>query len=146
MKKFLLYISLSLLSLVSLSSCKSDIDNSFQATWIVVSYADPFKATMEPTIVSTGEKYILRFNDDGNFSFSTDCNTVSGEYKSEGDKLHFLNMYATEMACDREIVERCVKSQLPTVESFKLQDDTVLTLLGKDSNVLFELRKASDQE
>lgn len=137
---------MSLLAFASLSSCKSDTDNSFQATWIVVSYTDPFKATMAPTIVSPGEKYILRFNDDGLFSFSTDCNTVSGDYKYDGDKLQFLNMYATEMACDKEIVERCVKSQLPAVESFKLQDDSVLTLLGKDSNVLFEFRKAPAQE
>ncbi len=101
----------------------------------------PFKATMEETQVSPDESYTLRLHDTGIFSLTTDCNTISGEYSIDGQSLRFNNLSATELACEKEIVERSFKSQLPMVKSYNFPNDTSLCLLGREDNVLVKLVK-----
>ena len=111
----------------------------------MVSYADPFKATLEATPVSEDEIYTLQFDDSDGFIFNTDCNTISGEYAVTCEKIQFINPAATEMACDKEIVERSVKSQLTSVDSYTLPNDSTLYLAGRQGNVLFKFVKAYDR-
>ena len=125
-------------------SCVSNKENRLVGDWRVVSYTDPFKATMGPTLVSPDEVYTLRFHDTGSFSFTTDCNTVSGEFSLSGKHIKFLNISVTEMACDKEIVERSVKCQLPGVDSFDQPDDSTLCLLGSRGNTLIRLVKVQN--
>ena len=142
MKKIFIFAAIAFAFLLSVLSCSSD--NPLIGEWRVVAYADPFRAINDATIVNSDEIFTLQFHADGFFSFTTDCNTISGEFAASGKKLHFLNLSATEVACDREIVERSIKCQLPMVVSYNLGDDSTLCLLGQQGNVLVKLVKAQD--
>ncbi|MDE6269967.1 MAG: META domain-containing protein [Muribaculaceae bacterium] len=143
MKKYLIIIAATLACVISWVACAPNKNNQLTGKWRLETYADPFKAILEPTTVEDGEIYTLQLDDNGVFSFTTDCNTVSGEYAVSGSRIHFLNLCATEMACESEIVERSVKCQLPGVESYRLSEDSTLCLLGSQGNVLFKLAKAN---
>ena len=139
MKKSLFFLAIIVVCLLNIFSCTSV--NPLVGEWTVITYSDPFKATIGASTVSSDENYILQFNDNGFFSFTTDCNTISGEFTISGKEIRFLNLSATEMACDKEIVERSIKSLLPMVDSFDLTNDSVLCLLGQQGNVLMKLAK-----
>ena len=140
MKKiYIVYIAI--VSLFFAIGCSSGKKNDLVGRWSVKIYTDPFKATMEATKVSTNESYTLQFHDTGIFSLTTDCNTISGEYSTDGQNLRFDNLSATELACEKEIAERSLKSQLPMVESYNFPNDTTLCLLGRENNVLVKLVK-----
>ena len=141
MKKFFILIAITVTCLLNIVSCTSG--NPLIGEWAVIDYSDPFKATNDVTKVLSDENYILQFHDNGLFSFATDCNIISGEFTMSGKEIHFLNLSSTELACDREIVERSVKSQLPMVESYDLTSDSILCLLGKRGNVLMKLVRGS---
>ena len=143
MKKFLISVVVAVACLSAVVSCGSS--NPLVGRWNVVTYADPFKATMGLTEVATDRTYTLQFDENGTFWFTTDCNTVSGEYSVDVQSLQFGNLSATELACDREIVERCVKSELPMVVSFDTPDDSTLCLLGSQGYVLFKFVKTSSE-
>lgn len=143
MRKISIFAILTGIMIVSVISCSSDHRDSLIGKWLVISYADPFKATMGATMVPSTENYRLMFDENGYFSFSTDCNTVSGVYRQSDKQIRFSNLSVTEMACENEIVERSVKSQLPNVEAFDLSGDSILCLLSSSGNVLFKLKKAS---
>ena len=141
MKKFFALIATTVICLLNIVSCTSE--HPLIGEWAVINYSDPFIATNDATEVSSDENYILQFHNNGFFSFTTDCNTISGEFTLSGKEIHFLNLSATEMACDREIVERSVKSQLPMVDSYDLTNDSILSLIGKQGNVLMKLVRGS---
>lgn len=143
MKKstFILAILYCLLSAVG---CSSNQENLLAGRWKVESYADPSKATMGATSVSSDETYSLQLDDHGRFWFTTDCNTISGEYNVDARHLQFENLSATELACDHEIVERSIKTQLPMVVSYDLPDDSTLCLLGRQGNILVRLVRATN--
>ena len=135
------YPFIAFVSLIFVIGCTSLKENTLVGRWRVEAYANPFKATMEETQVSPDESYTLRLHDTGIFSLTTDCNTISGEYSIDGQSLRFNNLSATELACEKEIVERSFKSQLPMVKSYNFPNDTSLCLLGREDNVLVKLVK-----
>lgn len=145
MRKYIFTFGI-LICLLIASACSSNTDNLLVGKWKVETYADPFKATLDPTVVAPYELYILMLNDDGLFWFTTDCNTISGEYKCNAKDLKFENVSATELACDKEIVERSIKSQLPMVDSYDLKNDSTLCLLGSHGNVLVRLIKVNEPD
>lgn len=120
-------------------SCASVDSAALIGAWKMRSYANLFTSSLSRTEVTPEEKYILRFDKTGIFSFTTDCNTVSGQYKVTGDALEFLNPFATEMACDSEVVERSIKADIPMISGYKMSGDTVLCLTDNRGNVLIEL-------
>lgn len=135
-----IYIAfIAIVSLVVAMGCSSGKENALVGRWRIETYTDPFKATIEPTEVSANECYTLQFNDEGGFWLTTDCNTISGEYSTDGQSIQFNNLSATELACEKEIAERSLKSQLPMVESYDFPNDTTLCLLGREGNILVEL-------
>lgn len=136
---YILFIAI--VSLFFAIGCSSSKKNDLVGRWSVKTYTDPFKTTMEATKVSPNESYTLQFHDTGIFSLTTDCNTISGEYSTDGQSLRFSNLSATELACEKEIAERSLKSQLPMVESYNFPNDTTLCLLGKQGNILVKLVK-----
>lgn len=135
---------IAIVSLIFAIGCSSGKNNDLVGRWIVVTYTDPFKSTMEATKVSLNESYTLQFHDTGIFSLTTDCNTISGEFATDGQSLRFNNLSATELACEKEIAERSMKSQLPMVESYNFPNDTTLCLLGRQRNILVELVKVTN--
>lgn len=142
-----IYIAfIALLSLIVSIGCSSGKENPLVGRWRVETYTDPFKAKMEPTEVSPKESYTLQFHDTGIFSLTTDCNTISGKYSTDVQNLRFNSLSATELACEKEIVERSLKSQLPMVESYNFPNDTTLCLVGREGNVLVKLVKVRNWE
>lgn len=139
-KNILFWASLLIISVIYIS-CSSAMQNSLVSQWEITSYANPFGSSLSLTTVSAGEKYTLQFDSDGVFSFTTDCNVISGRYSVKKNQLRFINPAATEMACDKEIVERCIKSSLPIIVSYDLPNDSTLRLLGSQGNALIELVK-----
>lgn len=144
MRKSLLQFTL-LSCLFIASACSSNNENNLEGKWRVDSYADPSKATLGHTSVASDEIYTLIFHDTGLFSFTTDCNTISGEYTANEHNLQFENISATELACDKEIVERSIKCDLPMVVSYDLPNDSTLLLLGRQGNVLIKLIKINKE-
>ncbi len=122
-----------------------DEKDALAGRWKVTTYADMASSKVS-AIVSADGDYILRLHDRGFFSFTTDCNTISGDYVVNGRELRFVNISATELGCEKEVVERCIKSCLGLVESCDFPTDTTLWLLGSRDNVLIELVKLQDGE
>ncbi len=140
-----IYIAfIALVSLIVAIGCSSGKECALVGRWRVVTYSDPSKAIVEPTEVSQDESYALQFHDTGIFSLTTDCNTISGEYSIDGQSIRFDNLSATELACEKEIVERSMETQLPMVESYDFSNDTTLCLLGREGNLLVKLIKVRD--
>ncbi len=140
-----IYIAfMALVSLIVAIGCSSGKENALVGRWRVETYTDPFKATMEPTEVSQDESYTLQIHDTGIFSLTTDCNTISGEYSTDGQSIRFDNLSATELACEKEIVERSMETQLPMVEAYDFPNDTTLCLLGREGNLLVKFIKVRD--
>ncbi|MDE7470451.1 MAG: META domain-containing protein [Paramuribaculum sp.] len=146
MRKILIFSAISFVCLLTLLSCSSAGRNPLVGEWRLTIYTDPFKATLDPTAVSAGDVFLLRINTDHTFSFSTDCNTISGNYRLSARNLQFFDLSATELACGSEIVERSVKTQFPMVKSFDLTADSTLCLLGGQGNVLMRLSKYRDDD
>lgn len=132
---------IALVSLIVAIGCSSSKESALVGRWRVEIYTDPSKATMEPTEVSQDESYTLQFHDTGVFSLTTDCNTISGEYSTDGQGIRFDNLSATELACEKGIVEHSIETQLPMVESYDFPNDTTLCLLGRKGNLLVKLVK-----
>ncbi len=139
-------VFIAIVSLFFAIGCSLSKKSDLVGRWSVKTYTDPFKATMGATKVSPNESYTLQFHDTGIFSLTTDCNTISGEYSTDGQSLRFNNLSATELACEKEIVERSLKSQLPMVESYNFPNDTTLCLVGREGNVVVKLVKVRNWE
>ena len=133
MKKLSLFVTI--IFAWTLTSCPTNTP--LCGKWDVVAFADSYNGT--------DEVYTLQFHDDGHFSFTTDCNTVSGDFQISGKQLRFLNLAATEIACDNEVVEQQVKSLLPIIESYDLTNDSILSLLGKHGDVLITLHASAPE-
>ncbi|MEK7106556.1 MAG: META domain-containing protein, partial [Patescibacteria group bacterium] len=62
--------------------------------WIKAQYNDGREVLPKKAGVFT-----LTFNKDGRFSVTTDCNSMSGEYKAQKDLIVFENIASTLMYC-----------------------------------------------
>ncbi len=62
--------------------------------WVSTLYNDGKKVAPPKAKIFT-----IVFRDDGNFSATTDCNSVGGEYKTSGNKIVLSNIISTLMYC-----------------------------------------------
>ena len=97
---------------------------SLDGKWRLVDYA----GETEVAVVPDAEQYCLQMQADGVFTINTDCNSIGGNYKLNGDSITFDNIGVTEMACPSEAVENAMKRILPQVTTYTIAADTVLTL------------------
>ena len=130
--------------LISMVSCTASRADKIVGNWKVVTYVDPFSSQFSATRSADGGQYVLQLHDSGFFSLTTDCNTVSGNYSVGDGTLRFIDPSATEMACEHEAVERCLKAVLPLVEAYDCPDDSSLRLHGSSGNSLITLNKLVD--
>lgn len=138
MNKFISTIVILLVTTL-LMSCSSRSATSVYGKWKLHEYADIAGSSLELTKLGHDERCTLTLHDTGVFSFTTDCNTVSGEYSVNRTELNFRNMACTEMACDKENIERAIRSLLPMVDSFECHSDSTLILWDARGNVLLSL-------
>lgn len=46
------------------------------------------------------ESFTLKFNNDGTFSATTDCNSAGGKYATAGENISFTEIFSTLMYCE----------------------------------------------
>lgn len=76
-------------------------------------------------------QFIARFNEDGTFSSTTDCNNTFGAYTRDESALTFGPLAATLMACLDETKEMIYGEMLSQVTSYMIADNGNLVLMLK---------------
>lgn len=138
MKQSIIVVITMVLSIL-FSSCEDPSDSMVYGAWRLEKYNSIATSSYGLTPVVKNDNYILQFNKSGKFSFTTDCNTLSGDYSIDKTGLIFTNISFTEKACKDMIVEESLKSNLMYIKSCEIKDDRLLILKDKDGNILMEL-------
>lgn len=86
---------------------------------------------------SKGE-FTLTFNDDASINVSTDCNSMLGEYKTDGELLSFGELISTLMYCS-DSQEQIFSDMLRDVERFGFtsRGELILEMSGGKGLILF---------
>ncbi|WP_289489432.1 MULTISPECIES: META domain-containing protein [Bacteroidaceae] len=139
-------IELAIISLcLLLFSCEKHSSVELYGKWQIVEYK--CIASSSPiglSKVTDDDNYSLEFDNRGNVICNTDCNLVTGKYVIDGNRLAFDEITSTELACDNMLVEGSVKSILPNVSTFEIQNDSLLFLKDADNQTLMELKKTTN--
>lgn len=152
MKKHLLF-GIVALALMSSCSTKTESDNQAVTTPQASTQAIPQDQensvkgswTIQEIALTEGNKIVpagiqsVTFTDN-TYSFSTNCNSIAGDYTLSGDSLTLMPGLMTEMACDDMTVEDALRTLIPAVNTVSAQADSVLRLSTSDSDVYILLR------
>jgi heat shock protein HslJ len=89
-----------------------------------------------PVVEGSGAR--LAFDNAGNVSGSTGCNSVSGTYALDGPSLTFGPLATTRMACEEALMaqETAVLEALARVDGWEIDADSRLHLTGGTELVL----------
>ena len=134
MKKYLLILFMVCLVL---SACSSGSKSaSIAGTWKLTSYG----AANSPTPAVSDVDASITFDVNGTLNGNGGCNSMSGDYKVDGNQITFGPIMSTLMGCDepRMTQEGTVHQVLTDTASFKIDDNT-LTILNKDMVLVFAL-------
>lgn len=124
--------------LVAMTSCRRN--DYLTGKWNLDAYADLFSSSQTLIPVPSVDAYILNFTSPSTFTFTTDCNTVSGNFKAGVEHICFSEISVTEIACDQEVVERSIKACLSLVNSYRVEGDTTLTMADGRGNILLKFK------
>lgn len=93
-------------------------------------------------------QFAAQFTTDGQFSSSTDCNTVGGSYTLDSNSLTFGPLFSTKKACIGETKEMEYSNMLAEVTSYMIDDNGNLVLMLKydTGSMIFTPQTASNQE
>ena len=84
------------------------------------------------------DKFVLKFNTDGSFSSTTDCNGLGGNYMVSGmNKVSLFDMVSTEMYCEGSM-ESDYTSMLSKVSSYSMLDDSLELTVSDGSTLVFK--------
>jgi heat shock protein HslJ len=140
MKKTTLTLTTLIITAVIVSACAPGISNQSlnDTTWSLVSYG----SATTPTPASPDIETTLTFDADGKVSGNMGCNSFSGTFELNGDKIEFSPLMSTLMACEdpgmsQEAAAFNVLRETVTA-SF---DGSNLTLTGPDEDVLILTQK-----
>ncbi len=87
--------------------------------------------------VPSPEDYTLSFFADGTYYIKADCNTGSGTYSLEGNRL-FLDLPVTTLVdCGPESMNGEYMSLLPTVEAAAIEDGQLVLYPGNEGDKMF---------
>jgi heat shock protein HslJ len=84
------------------------------------------------------EAYMLQFTDT-RISSRTDCNTIGGIYRVEGQTIVISEMMSTLMYCE-DSDETIYSSSLSTVSTYKEVDDNLYLIMEDGTSLLFTSR------
>ncbi len=79
--------------------------------------------------------------EDSTYFIMTNCNSISGSYKIDGDSITLGDGAMTEMACDNMATEDALRRILPAISTIDVQNDTVVRLNGSTPAECILLRK-----
>lgn len=87
--------------------------------------------------VPSPENYTLAFFADGTYYFKSDCNSGSGTYTLEGNRLILDLPVSTLVDCGPESMDGEYTSLLPTVEAVALEDGQLVLYPGNEADKMF---------
>ena len=84
------------------------------------------------------KQFSITFGNDGKFSATTDCNSMGGSYKVEGEKITFSQIFSTKMFCEGS-QESEFASLLETASSFHFtsKGELILDLKFDSGSAIF---------
>lgn len=86
-------------------------------------------------------KFVITFWTDGAITSSTDCNSISGQYSVNNDKITVANIASTKMACQGATLEAEYIKQLTQVTNFTFESLNELDLaVGNTATMSFTRR------
>lgn len=98
------------------------------------------------SIVPNKESYTLIFHTDGTYSITTDCNSGSGNYATDGHNMTIEPGMITLAYCGDESLEPQYLLSLWRITSMTLEDDQLLLSVGnKNEEMLFINANSIDQ-
>ena len=85
---------------------------------------------VRPSEVTPDEEQYVVFTD-STYSFQTNCNTIFGNYTISGDSIKFGDGGMTRMACPNTDSEQILVRVIPDIQTYEIQNDSVIRLNGK---------------
>ncbi len=136
MKKYLLILFILCLAVSACSPKSTSTSSSLVGTWKLTAYGP----ASSPTPAVSDVNASITFDVNGTLSGNGGCNSMSGDYKVEGDQITFGPIMSTLMGCDepRMSQEGTVHQVLTDTATFKIEGNT-LTILNKDTVLVFML-------
>jgi len=111
-------------------------DNITNVEWKWTSFQDSDSPDNLITVISP-ENYTLAFFADGTYYFKSDCNSGSGTYTLEGNRLILDLPVSTLVDCGPESMDGEYTSLLPTVEAVALEDGQLVLYPGNEADKMF---------
>ena len=99
--------------------------------WTYTEYADGRRA-----VAPEGDRFILTLNEDGQYTSSTDCNAISGEFSLEAEVVSFGPALSTRMFCEGS-QETVYTNDLLLSNSFVIQGGILKFNLNRDYGVMY---------
>ena len=99
--------------------------------------------SVRPADVTPDVKQYITF-EDSTFYIQTNCNSIQGEYRINGDSISFPVTLMTEMACDNMKTESAICKVLPNIATVDLHNDSVAHLCGSTPAKCIMLVKANE--
>lgn len=99
--------------------------------------------SVRPADVTPDVKQYITF-EDSTFYIQTNCNSIQGEYRINGDSISFPVTLMTEMACDNMETESAICKVLPNIATVDLHNDSVARLCGSTPAKCIMLVKANE--
>ncbi|PIT93252.1 MAG: hypothetical protein COU06_00960 [Candidatus Harrisonbacteria bacterium CG10_big_fil_rev_8_21_14_0_10_38_8] len=99
--------------------------------WVSTTYNNGSKVTPR-----SSSSFVLTFNDDNNFSASTDCNHVGGQYELDNGEIVFKDMVSTMMYCEGSQENEFIKT-LTETESYLFNAEGELILKLNTGSAIF---------
>ena len=111
--------------------------------WYIENIVLNDSVSVRPADVTPDVKQYITF-EDSTFYIQTNCNSIQGEYRINGDSISFPVTLMTEMACDNMETESAICKVLPNIATVDLQNDSVARLCGSTPAECIMLVKANE--
>lgn len=87
-------------------------------------------------------KFVITFGTDGAMTSTTDCNSISGRYAVNDDKINIAGIVSTKMACEGQVLESTYVSQLTQITNFTFEslNELDLTTVNGSATMSFTRR------
>lgn len=136
--KLVKLLTLLLITVIGLVSCNDPSDDNLYGEWRLEKYNCIATSSYGLTQVNENCDYVLQLDNNGVFSCTTDCNTISGIFEKNKNSLKFSGISYTELACDDMMVERSIVFNLSSIKSYEITDDSILVLKDDKGHILME--------
>lgn len=112
--------------------------------WTIESIVLDENTTVNPATETPGVNQYIIFAEDY-YSIQTNCNSLSGSYSISGDSITLGDGAMTEMACENMATEDALRTILPNISTFAIENDTIVRLNGRNASEYILLHKSTEQ-